>query len=98
MPEIVPALAACELVEQTADYSPAEIEQVIKTGCAAAFRERRSLVAKDLFDAVKRVMPLSTSRKDDLEKMREEARRTGALFANAPEMGFGASRRLLDIG
>jgi hypothetical protein len=43
-------------------------------------------------------MPLSKSRKEDLEKMREEARRTGALFANAPEMGFGASRRLLDIG
>src|SRR6266571_2815523 len=86
-----------ELVEQTRDYSPAEIEQIVKTGCAVAFRERRGLVAKDLFDAVKRVMPLSKSRREDLEKMREEARRTGALFANAPEAGFGASRRLLDL-
>jgi hypothetical protein len=43
-------------------------------------------------------MPLSKSRREDLEKMREEARRTGALFANATETGFGASRRLLDIG
>ena len=87
-----------ELVEQTRDYSPAEIEQIVKTGCAVAFRERRGLVAKDLFDAVKRITPLSKSRQEDLEKMREEARRTGALFANAPEAGFGASRRLLDLG
>src|SRR2546425_11109475 len=67
-----------ELVEQTGDSSPAEIEQVIKTGCAAAFRERRGLVAKDLFDAVKRVTPLSKSRREGLGKSPGEGRRTAA--------------------
>ena len=35
--------------------------------------------------------------RDAAREAREEARRTGALFANAPETGFGASRRLLDL-
>jgi len=78
-----------ELVEQAGDYSPAEIEAGRQDRlCGSRLPGAPRPGGQDLFDAVKRVTPLSKSRRRT-RKMREEARRTGALFANAPETGFG---------
>jgi SpoVK/Ycf46/Vps4 family AAA+-type ATPase len=85
-----------EVVEQTKNYSPSEIEQLIKDGCRAAFRDRRKLTAPDLFDAIKALRPLVESREQEYESMREGARRTGARFANTDETLVGPPRRRLD--
>ena len=62
-----------------------------------AFRAGRPLTAKDLFDARMRLTPLAKSRGDEYSSMREEARRTGAQFANGDETGPPVRRRLMDV-
>jgi SpoVK/Ycf46/Vps4 family AAA+-type ATPase len=88
------------LATRTEGYSAAELEQVVKTACLAAFQDGgRRLAAEDLEAARATVTPLAESRGEELGALRSWAR-TRAQRANgalpAPETsGATPGRRRL---
>jgi hypothetical protein len=95
--EVTAPIIEAQLVDQVDTHSPAEIEQIIKDGCRMAFRERRPLEARDLFEARRGLTALAVTWEAEYDQMREEARRTGARFANRAEDPTAGTRRMLDL-
>jgi SpoVK/Ycf46/Vps4 family AAA+-type ATPase len=55
-------------------FSGAEIEQVVISGLYDAFDEERELTGDDLMRNIKNTVPLSATRKEDLDALRDWAK------------------------
>ena len=62
------------LAEEAHGFSGAEIEQVVISGLYDAFDEDRSLTGDDLVRNIKNTVPLSATRKEDIDALREWAK------------------------
>ena len=67
-------------------YSGAEIDAAVQTGLYAAFSEKKALTTQLLLDALAQTVPLSTTRAEEIEGLREWAR-TRAVPASATGEG-----------
>lgn len=61
------------LADATAGFSGAEIEQVVLGGLHRAFSQKREVTQADLIDVAKHSPPLSVTRKEAIESLREWA-------------------------
>jgi len=66
------------------NYVGAEIEKAIDNALFVCYYEdKRELKTQDIVDAFKTFVPLYTSRKAEIESMRQWAKDGGAIFANS---------------
>lgn len=72
------------LSTESAQYSPAEIEQVIVKGMFKAFSSGREVATEDLMTALAATVPLSVTRREDIDALRMWAR-TRAVPASSAE-------------
>jgi SpoVK/Ycf46/Vps4 family AAA+-type ATPase len=70
------------VAEAAMGYSGAEIDAAVQTGLYAAFSEKKSLTTQSLLDALAQTVPLSTTRAEEIEALRDWAR-TRAVRASA---------------
>jgi hypothetical protein len=70
------------VAEAAMGYSGAEIDAAVQTGLYAAFPEKKSLTTQSLLDALTQTVPLSTTRAEEIEALRDWAR-TRAVWASA---------------
>jgi ATP-dependent 26S proteasome regulatory subunit len=66
-------------------YSGAEINAAVQAALYAAFSQKKQLTTQFLLDALAQTVPLSTTRAEEIESLREWAR-TRAVPASAPEV------------
>ena len=59
-----------ELVQATAGFSGAEIQQVIVSGLYQSIHEQCALDTRLLIQTIKATIPLSISRKEDIQRLR----------------------------
>jgi SpoVK/Ycf46/Vps4 family AAA+-type ATPase len=64
-------------------YSGAEIDAAVQTALYAAYSSKQPLTTQALLGAVKATVPLSTTRAEDIQALREWAR-TRAVAASSP--------------
>ena len=73
------------LAEMTDGFVGAEIEQVIKEGLYKAFSDNhRSLKDQDLIEAIKKTKPLSKTKEDMINSLRELVVRQEVVLASSP--------------
>jgi len=65
-------------------YSGAEIDAAVQTAMYAAYAGKRPLNSEDLIDALKATVPLSTTRAEEIERLREWAQNR-TVAASSPE-------------
>ncbi len=65
-------------------YSGAEIDAAVQSGLYAAYSEKKPLTTQSLLDALAQTVPLSTTRAEEIQTLREWAR-TRAVPATAPD-------------
>lgn len=65
-------------------YSGAEIDAAVQGGLYAAYSEKKALTTQLLIDALKQTVPLSTTRAEEINELREWAR-TRAVAASATD-------------
>ena len=80
------------LVAASVGYSGAEIEAAVQAGLYAAFGEKKPLATEHILTALKETVPLSSTRAEDIEALREWARQR-AVPASAPEPEAAAGGR-----
>jgi AAA+ superfamily predicted ATPase len=87
------------LAASSQDYTGAEIEQAIKEGLHAAFADKpRNLTNDDLLTALGNMRPLSQSRPEAIERLRQWVKEERARPASSPDSSGGASSGLpIDI-
>jgi ATP-dependent 26S proteasome regulatory subunit len=71
-------------------YSGAEIEAAVQTGLYSAFSSKQALATQTLLDALKATVPLSTTRAEEIEALREWARTRAVPASAADAKGEGA--------
>src|ERR1700678_1154281 len=71
-------------------YSGAEIDAAVQTGLYAAFSEKKTLTTQLLLDALAHTVPLSTTRAEEIDALREWAR-TRAVPASSVDKSGSAS-------
>ncbi|MGP0018732.1 MAG: AAA family ATPase [Candidatus Sulfotelmatobacter sp.] len=71
-------------------YSGAEIDAAVQGGLYAAYSEKKPLTTQSLLGALAQTVPLSTTRAEEIQSLREWAR-TRAVPATAPDAGPAAS-------
>ncbi len=71
-------------------YSGAEIEAAVQTGLYSAFSSKQALATQTLLDALKATVPLSTTRAEEIEALREWARARAVPASAADAKGEGA--------
>lgn len=59
-----------KLADETEEFSGAEIEQAVATALFDAFAERRPLTEKDLLQAIRTTVPLSTTSAEQIHRIR----------------------------
>jgi SpoVK/Ycf46/Vps4 family AAA+-type ATPase len=62
-----------DVVKATWSFSGAEIEKVVKSAIEKSFFEKRELTADDLLNAAKRIVPISTTMKQQIDELRSWA-------------------------
>src|SRR5262252_3014047 len=65
-------------------YSGAEIESVVQTALYSAYSQKQQLTTQHLLDAIRTTVPLSTTRAEEIEALREWAEKR-AVPASLPE-------------
>jgi ATP-dependent 26S proteasome regulatory subunit len=70
--------------EHTRQFSPAELELLVKQACLAAFSEARALEPRDLLAAAHRITPYALSHEEHLRGLREFAQRWAEPANRAP--------------
>lgn len=73
------------LASETAGYSGRELERVVREALYLAFPAGHDLTDDDLRKAVRTMVPVSVSRRDDVEAMREWGRSNAAIPAGTPD-------------
>jgi hypothetical protein len=71
-------------------YSGAEIEAAVQTGLYSAFSSKQALATQTLLDALKATVPLSTTRAEEVQALREWARTRAVPASVADARGEGA--------
>ena len=71
-------------------YSGAEIEAAVQTGLYSAYSIKQSLATQTLLDALKATVPLSITRAEEIEALREWARTRAVPASVADAKGEGA--------
>jgi SpoVK/Ycf46/Vps4 family AAA+-type ATPase len=66
-------------------YSGAEIESVVQTALYSAYSQKQQLANAHLLDAIRATVPLSTTRAEEIEALREWAAKR-AVPASVPEV------------
>jgi SpoVK/Ycf46/Vps4 family AAA+-type ATPase len=67
-------------------YSGAEIDAAVQGGLYAAYSEKKQLSTQSLLDALAQTVPLSTTRAEEIQTLRNWAR-TRAVPASVPDDG-----------
>jgi SpoVK/Ycf46/Vps4 family AAA+-type ATPase len=81
-----PAEFDLDTIAAAADgYSGAEINAAVQSALYAAFSQKKQLTTQFLLDALSQTVPLSTTRAEEIESLREWAR-TRAVPASGPEI------------
>jgi SpoVK/Ycf46/Vps4 family AAA+-type ATPase len=95
------AFAIDELARQSAGYSGAEIEQVVVEALSEAFTSGREVTPQDLLAALRNLVPLSKTMREEIDHLRQWAatRARPASTADAPgapaaAQGFGRTMEL----
>ena len=68
-------------------YSGAEIDAAVQTGLYAAFTEKKALTTQLLLDALAHTVPLSTTRAEEIDALREWARTRAVPASEADKNG-----------
>jgi SpoVK/Ycf46/Vps4 family AAA+-type ATPase len=68
-------------------YSGAEIDAAVQTGLYAAFTEKKALTTQHLLDALAHTVPLSTTRAEEIDALREWARTRAVPASEADKNG-----------
>jgi len=71
-------------------YSGAEIDAAIQTAMYAAFSSKQEVSTQGLLDALKATVPLSTTRAEEIQELRQWARTRAVPAAIAEGRGQGA--------
>jgi SpoVK/Ycf46/Vps4 family AAA+-type ATPase len=71
-------------------YSGAEIEAAVQTGLYSAYSIKQALATQTLLDALKATVPLSITRAEEIEALREWARTRAVPASVADAKGEGA--------
>jgi len=71
-------------------YSGAEIDAAVQTAMYAAFSSKQQVSTQALLDALKATVPLSTTRAEEIQELRQWARTRAVPAANAESRGQGA--------
>ena len=71
-------------------YSGAEIDAAVQTAMYAAFSSKQQVSTQGLLDALKATVPLSTTRAEEIQELRQWARTRAVPAANAESKGQGA--------
>jgi ATP-dependent 26S proteasome regulatory subunit len=71
-------------------FSGAEIESVVQTALYAAFAQKQQLTTQHLLDAVRATVPLSTTRAEEIEALREWALQRAVPASGAVARGGAA--------
>jgi ATP-dependent 26S proteasome regulatory subunit len=71
-------------------YSGAEIDAAVQTAMYAAFSSKQQVSTQGLLDALKATVPLSTTRAEEIQELRQWARTRAVPAANAESRGRGA--------
>ncbi len=72
-------------------YSGAEIESVVQTALYAAYSQKQQLATQHLLEAIQATVPLSTTRAEEIEALREWARQRAVPASPGNAKGEGAS-------
>jgi len=65
-------------------YSGAEVESVVQTALYAAYSQKQQLADQHLLDAIRATVPLSTTRAEEIEALRQWATQR-AVPASTPD-------------
>jgi SpoVK/Ycf46/Vps4 family AAA+-type ATPase len=71
-------------------YSGAEIEAAVQTGLYSTYSSKQALATETLLDALKATVPLSITRAEEIEALREWARTRAVPASVADAEGEGA--------
>ena len=71
-------------------YSGAEMDAAVQTAMYAAFSSKQQVSTQGLLDALKATVPLSTTRAEEIQELRQWARTRAVPAANAEGRGQGA--------
>lgn len=76
------------IAKESAQFSPAELEQVIIKAMYRAFSLGRALATDDLMDAIQRTVPLAVTRREDIDALRKwaQTRAVPASSATPPKI------------
>ena len=86
-----PAESDLERVAAAAEgYSGAEIDAAVQTAMYAAFSSKQQISTQGLLDALKATVPLSTTRAEEIQALRQWARTRAVPAATAEARGQGA--------
>lgn len=82
-----------KLAAASAGFAGAEIEQVVISGMYDAFDENRDLTEADLLNNIAQTVPLSATRKEDIDALREWARTRARPASRHQLSSAGAERK-----
>lgn len=71
-------------------YSGSEIESVVQTALYGAYSQKQQLVTQHLLEAIKATVPLSTTRAEEIEALREWAEKRAVPASSGNARGEGA--------
>jgi len=71
-------------------YSGAEIESVVQTALYAAYSQKQQLATQHLLEAIQSTVPLSTTRAEEIEALRDWARQRAVPASSGNAKGEGA--------
>jgi len=71
-------------------YSGAEIDAAVQTAMYAAFSSKQQVSTQGLLDALKATVPLSTTRAEEIQELRQWARTRAVSATTAEGRGQGA--------
>jgi SpoVK/Ycf46/Vps4 family AAA+-type ATPase len=71
-------------------YSGAEIDAAVQTAMYASYSSKQPLATQTLLDALKATVPLSTTRAEEIQALREWAQQRAVPASSAAAKGEGA--------
>ena len=74
-------------------YSGAEIDAAIQTAMYAAYSAKKELTTQALLDALKATVPLSTTRAEEIEALRDWARKRAVPASQAEAFSVASTAR-----
>jgi len=79
-----------QVVATARGYSGAEIQAAVQTALYASFSRKQPLTTSSLIDALAKTVPLSTTRAEEIQELRDWARARAVPASDADARGEGA--------